>query len=107
MDRNIENYSDKTDALDALTIAESSEYCLKGWADKEHNRDGCCCCNCIHQQPIVGHPWNQRLMTKTSISTIIGWGCVTPELYPEIVMFDNSHGMCEMYMRKPMEVKNG
>lgn len=86
---------------EALTQAGSTDHCLKGWADIERNVDGCCCCNCIYQRPIVGHPWNANVLTKRPMSQIIGWACASPDFYPFITFFDGSHGMCELYTRKP------
>ena len=103
MDRNLENYTSdaKEHAAEALTLAGSADHCLKGWHDEEHNKDGCCCCNCVHQKPINGHPWNQALLVKTRITEIVGWGCQPPDLSPMITFFQNPHGMCEMYSRSP------
>lgn len=103
MDRNLNNYpiDAKERVEQALEVAESSEHCLKGWADKERNKDGCCCCNCVHQKPINGHPWNQALLVKTPCAAIVGWGCQPPDLSPMITFFQSPHGMCEMYSRTP------
>lgn len=103
MDRNIDHYSeeDREFISEVLSKAESAEFCLKGWADEKHNRDGSCCCNCAFQRPINGHPWNKDPLVKTAVSQIVGWGCVSPDLHPFITFSDRSHGMCEMYSRKP------
>ena len=103
MDRNLNHYpfEDRERVSLALVKAESQDYCLKGWADKESNRDGCCCCNCVHQRPITGHPWNRAVLVKTAVSNVVGWGCASPDLAPHITFFENPHGMCEMYSRKP------
>lgn len=82
-----------------LKLAESEEQCLKGWGPIEDNYDGCCCCNCIYQQPINGHPWNKNTLVKTMISQVVGWGCNPPDLNPNITFFETPHGMCEMYSR--------
>ncbi len=104
MDRDLSHYpeEDRERVSELLVKAESQDSCLKGWASSEHNKDGCCCCNCIYQKPINGHPWNQALLVKTRISHVVGWGCNPPDLAPNITFFESSHGMCEMYMRKPI-----
>ena len=103
MDRNLEHYpeEDRERVAEALVKANSQDMCLKGWADSQHNKDGCCCCNCVHQMPITAHPWNRSLLVRGRISEIVGWGCATPDLKPFITFFENPHGMCEMYSRKP------
>lgn len=103
MDRNLNRYpfEDRERISLALVKAESQDYCLKGWADKESNRNGNCCCNCIHQRPITGHPWNKTYPLKSAVSNVIGWGCACPDLSPHITFFENPHGMCEMFSRKP------
>jgi hypothetical protein len=73
-----------------------SEPCFQGWKEEDGNKGGHCCCSCRYQREIVGHPWNKREWTKRPITTIIGWGCASPEL-DRVVMFDKNHGMCEMY----------
>lgn len=102
MDRNLENYPKDARELveEALVLAGSAEHCLKGWHDEEHNKDGCCCCNCVYQKPINGHPWNRALPVKTRITQIVGYGCNPPDLHPFITFFESSHGMCEMYARR-------
>ena len=70
--------------------------CFKGWKQEDGNTKGRCCCNCRYHRPIVGHPWNKNSLTKTSISTIIGFGCTVPDM-PAIVFFEGEHGMCEMH----------
>lgn len=103
MDRDLNHYlfEDRERISKILVKAESQDYCLKGWADKEHNRNGCCCCNCVHQRPINGHPWNRGIVVKSRVSEIIGWGCASSDLAPNITFFESPHGMCEMYSRKP------
>ncbi len=103
MNRNMERYpfEDRERISDALITAESQDYCLKGWGDKEHNQDGCCCCNCAHQKPITGHPWNRSFLVKSTISRVVGFGCAAPDFAPHIVFFEKPHGMCEMYSREP------
>ena len=73
--------------------------CFEGWAEKDGNINGQCCCNCKWQRKIVGHPWNTRQTTKGSITKTIGYGCAEPEM-EAIVMFDRVHGMCEMWTDK-------
>lgn len=73
--------------------------CFKGWSEEDGNKKGTCCCNCRYQHHIVGHPWNRREWTKRPITTIIGYGCAMPES-ERIVLFDTSHGMCEMHTDK-------
>ena len=76
-----------------------SDPCYEGWSEEGGNKSGTCCCNCRYQQPIVGHPWNKAHFTKTSIMSIIGYGCHMPES-DRIVFFDQKHGMCEMHAYK-------
>lgn len=100
MDRRlIQCGEDRAHIEEMLKLAESEEYCLKGWGDKEHNRDGCCCCNCIYQRPINSHPWNQKVLTRGPMSNVIGWACASEDLHPNVTFFDNPHGMCECYSR--------
>lgn len=73
------------------------EQCFEGWSSAYDNTQRRCCCNCQHQQPIVGHPWNKHELTKTPMTKIIGWGCHGPELYPIVTFMDGKHGMCEMH----------
>jgi len=77
-------------------MQSSPSECYKGWSKDNGNMQGRCCCNCRYQTPIVGHPWNKNDLTKTSITSIIGYGCTMPES-DRIVFFDTSHGMCEMH----------
>jgi hypothetical protein len=79
--------------------------CYEGWAQADGNAAGRCCCNCRYQKKIVGHPWNNRELTKGPISSIIGWGCNAPEM-ERIIMFDTKHGMCEMHTRESDPTNN-
>jgi hypothetical protein len=70
--------------------------CYEGWAMKDGNSSGRCCCNCKYQKPAVGHPWNTRQWLKKSISTMVAYACTVPDM-ERIVLFDKEHGMCEMH----------
>lgn len=70
--------------------------CYEGWAMKDGNSSGRCCCNCRYQKYIVGHPWNKNSWSKGSITQAIGYGCLAPEMR-SVIFFDNQHGMCEMH----------
>ena len=102
MDRDLSSYhkEDQDHVSQALALAESQEHCFRGWPSEEHNKDGCCCCNCVHQKPINAHPWNRANLVRGSVTQIVGWGCNPPDLAPFITFFENPHGMCEMYSRK-------
>ena len=102
MNRDLSGYhkDDRETVEQVLAIAESEDFCLKGWGDEQRNKDGCCCCNCVYQFPINGHPWNRHDLVRTPVTHIVGWGCMAPDLMPFITFFDRSHGMCEMYSRK-------
>lgn len=76
-----------------------SDLCFEGWSEENGNKRGTCCCNCRHQLPIVGHPWNTNPFTKGRITEIIGYGCNMPET-DRVVMFDKKHGMCEVHQFK-------
>lgn len=76
-----------------------SDACFEGWRTEDGNTKGHCCCNCKYQRPISGHPWNKRQFTKSTVNTIIGYGCTMHEM-PNITMFDTKHGMCEMHTDK-------
>jgi hypothetical protein len=78
--------------------------CYKGWSEELGNKSGQCCCNCLHQRPIVGHPGNKRELTKRPFSAIIGYGCTMPEI-ERIVFFDGEHGMCEGWTDRDNVVK--
>jgi hypothetical protein len=75
------------------------ELCFEGWREEDGNSSGSCCCNCKYHRAIVGHPWNKSLATKSSITTVIGYGCTVPDM-PAIVFFEKGHGMCEMHKRR-------
>lgn len=64
----------------------------QNWNDK-------CCCSCKYQRPISGHPWNKNPYTRGSILNTIGYGCDVPDM-PQIVLFDDQHGICEMWEEK-------
>jgi hypothetical protein len=70
--------------------------CYEGWAKEDGNIMGTCCCNCRYLKPIVAHPWNKHALTKNRITTIIGYGCNSPEM-EATVFFDKKHSMCEMH----------
>ena len=74
--------------------------CRKGFDHPEYNKEGRCCCNCEHQKSITGHPGNKLDGTKTQITKIIGWGCLPPEFFPNIVFVDHEHSMCEMHTHR-------
>lgn len=73
--------------------------CFEGWKKEDGNIVGACCCNCLYQRPIVGHPWNKNSFTKGRITQAIGYGCTCPE-FDSITFFDTKHGMCEMHRDK-------
>ena len=85
----------------------SGDVCYKGWAQENGNTQGRCCCNCQHQRPIVRHPWNREVWAKGPITSQLGWGCTTPELYPEITLFslEHAHGMCECHDWRGMTIQ--
>lgn len=63
-----------------------------------------CCCACKNQVEIKKHPWNKS-DGKGRISETMGYGCSCPDLtdgekLPQIIFFDENHGMCEMYQAK-------
>lgn len=77
-----------------------TEKCFLGWNDLESNSKGKCCCNCKNQVKIMKHPWNKNDFANGHITEQIGYGCAAPELAPNIIFFDNAHGMCELYENK-------
>ena len=63
---------------------------------------GQCCCHCKWQRVIMKHPWNKG-DGKGRISDVMGYGCEMPEFQtkegkPQLIFFDNEHGMCECYL---------
>jgi hypothetical protein len=74
--------------------------CFLGWDDIIRNKSGRCCCNCEYQQPITAHPWNKNPSFQGKCSTVIGWGCVNPELAPFITFSEREHSMCECHRHK-------
>lgn len=76
--------------------------CYEGWAMKDGNSSGRCCCNCRYQHYIVRHPWNKNIWSKGRITEAMGYGCVSPEM-EGIVFFDAKHGMCEMHNWKEIK----
>ncbi len=80
----------------------AKEFC-KDWWKSEDNLSGDCCCNCVWQMPITGHPWNKNPAFKGSVTDKIGFGCCPPDLFPIITFFESPHGMCECHSRKKYE----
>jgi hypothetical protein len=77
--------------------------CWEGFAEKEHNRSGHCCCNCHFQRPIMKHPWNEDPLVKGSIMERAGWGCAAPDFFPHIMFFDREHSLCECHKFREWE----
>ena len=74
--------------------------CFEGWKKEHSNSKGRCCCNCNHQVEIHSHPWNQMSggRMKGPISNIAGWGCSSPEVTQNYVIFmEQQHGACEAH----------
>lgn len=82
-----------------VATVDATVFCKDGW-NSEDNKLGNCCCNCVWQQPITGHPWNKNPEFKGSVANAIGFGCCAPDLYPYITFFETAHGMCECHSRK-------
>lgn len=78
--------------------------CFKGWATKDGNLGGRCCCNCKSQVEIRSHPWNMAVggRMKGPVTSVAGWGCNTDLQGPGvgIIFFEREHGMCEMHTFK-------
>jgi hypothetical protein len=64
---------------------------------EEHNPQGRCCCNCVNQKRIVGHPWNKEFFVRTPVNSTIGYGCTASELDDTIIFFETQHGQCELH----------
>ena len=80
----------------------AKEVCFEGY-NSQHNLKGNCCCNCAHQLPVNGHPWNTVL--NSPVTEVVGFACVPPDLYPHVTFFDKAHGMCECHSRKSQNVE--
>ena len=80
----------------------ATNLCYEGWALKDGNSSGRCCCNCKYQRPVVKHPWNKQTWAKGSITESIGWGCTVPEM-PSVVLLEIEHSMCELHEWKALE----
>jgi len=76
---------------------------------------GTCCCNCLYQCEIEGHPWNDEPYKKTERGQILGYGCAAFFVQHQIgkaegvqaagslgkvTFFDRKHGMCEMHTNR-------
>lgn len=70
--------------------------CYEGWAMKDGNSSGRCCCNCKYQIPAVAHPWNKRDWLKGPITKTVAYACTMPEM-ERVTLFDFKHSMCEMH----------
>lgn len=71
--------------------------CYDFWSLENGNHNGDCCCNCNYQRPITAHPWNKSSLAYGRITQIIGFGCASPEFFPDITFFESEHGMCECW----------
>lgn len=74
---------------------------------------GDCCCLCIHQMPVVKHPWNKNDWAKGSISEKMGYVCLAnadPRDEHTAMFSDRDHGACELFyhkdLRKQKEIVN-
>lgn len=75
---------------------QRNELCFEGWSAENGNISGRCCCNCMYQKKITGHPWNKNVAYRSRIVDVIGYACTIPE-NPNITFFESKHGMCEMH----------
>ena len=76
---------------------------------------GQCCCNCLYQAKVVGHPWNQIYKrdninhactifhTHHQIHGDKGWQ--TPNEIGIIVLHEFEHGMCECWISREENIK--
>ena len=81
------------------------ELCYKGWAMKDGNSSGRCCCNCEYQFEVMRHPWNKlsggRMLGPVTMNA--GWGCyaVGAEMdEKKIIFYEDEHSVCEMHKWK-------
>lgn len=77
-------------------------YHFRSYKDGSH---GECCCNCEYQRPIQSHPWNKSDFAKGPSSRQIAYGCCHPEFFPHITMFEEKHGMCEVWQENKWRAK--
>lgn len=79
--------------------------CMKGWNDIQYNTEGRCCCNCVHQRPLVKHPWNKDPEYKGSLNEGVSdfegtqiFVCLVDT--DRAMSSDREHSMCEMHTFK-------
>lgn len=80
--------------------------CFEGWNDKIHNRNGTCCCNCVHQKPLQCHPWNSSELLKGPVSKQIeidGAPIFVCTAGPTALTTDRKHSCCEMHQLKDQD----